>query len=684
MRMKSVVLICTLALAVPALAQTSNKPATGSSGFDLGQLDTTANPCVDFYQYACGGWRAKNPLPADKSRYGRYDEMAERNREKLRTILEEVSKPGAAKNAVEKQVGDYYAGCMNEDLANKKGAQPLQPYLQRIAGIKDRKGLIETIAWLHLNGIGALFNFSSGSDFRNANQVIAHVDQGGIGLPDRDYYLKDDAKNKERRAKYVEHVQKMFELLGENPDKATADAAKVMAIETELARASMDRISRRNPKNLDHKMKMDELVGGAPNFEFATYFKASGVSKFTDLNNVSPGFFKDVNAVIEKTPIDDWKTYLRWRVVRRAAPRLSSEFVNEDYRFNSAYMRGTKEMEVRWKRCVRATDNDLGEALGKLFVERYFGPEGKQKMRELVDNVTAAMAQAIQEVDWMSPQTKEKALVKLKALRKEKLGFPEKYRDYSNVKISRDDLLGNFIRATQFEVKRDYAKIGKPLDRSEWGMTPPTVNAYYDPQGAEIVFPAGILQPPMFDLNADDAYSYGAIGRVVGHELTHGFDDEGRKFDPEGNLTDWWTEADAKAFEERASCIEKQYEEYSPVNDENGKPIYLKGKLTLGENTADVGGVRMAFNAYMKSLEGKERKIIDGFTPEQRFFLGYAVSRCENVTDQTARLLIDTDPHAPGKFRLIGAVSNHPAFWKAFSCKPSDPMVRGEKACKVW
>jgi putative endopeptidase len=677
--MRAIAALLMLCLAIPGFAQSN-----GKNGFDLGQLDTSADPCVDFYQYACGGWRAKNPLPPDKSRFGRYDEMAERNREKLRTILEEVSKPGAKKSALEKQVGDYYAACMNEDLANKKGAMPLQPYLQRIAAIKDKPGVIATVAALHADGISALFNFFSNSDLKNANMVIANVDQGGIGLPDRDYYLKDDAKNVERRAKYLEHMQKMFQLLGDAPEVAAGNAEAVMAIETELARASMDRVSRRNPKNLDNKMKLDELIAAAPNFDFPLYLKAARAPKFTEVNSFSPSFFKGVDPVIAKTSVNDWKTYLRWRVVRRAAPRLSNDFVMEDYRFNSEYMRGTKEIEPRWKRCVRSTDNDLGEALGKLFVERYFGPEGKQKMRELVDNVTVAMGQAIKDVDWMAPETKEKALVKLKALRKEKLGFPDKYRDYSSVKIRRDDFLGNFMRSTQFEVMRDHAKIGKPLDRTEWGMTPPTVNAYYDPQGAEIVFPAGILQPPMFDLTADDAYSYGAIGRVVGHELTHGFDDEGRKFDPQGNLTDWWTEADGKAFEERASCIEKQYEEYSPVNDENGKPIYLKGKFTLGENTADVGGVRMAFNAYMKSLEGKERKTIDGFTPEQRFFLGYAVSRCENVTDQTARLLIDTDPHAPGKYRLIGAVSNHPEFWKAFSCKPGQPMVRGDKACKVW
>ena len=680
MRMKSAVVLCCMTLSVMMFAQ--DKPANGSSGFDLGQLDTTANPCVDFYQYACGGWRAKNPLPADKSRYGRYDQMAERNREKLRTILEEVSKPGGAKNAVEKQVGDYYAACMDEATANKNGTAPLQPYFKRIAAIKDRTSLIETIAWLHLNGVGALFNFGSSPDLKNASQVIANVDQGGISLPDRDYYLLD--KHAERRAKYVEHVQKMFELLGDKTDDAAANAKKVMAIETELAKAAMDRTLRRDPKNLDHKMKTDELLASAPNFEFARYFKASGSPQFSELNNVNPEFFKQINNTLANTPIEDWKTYLRWRVTRRSAPFLSKDFVDEDYRFNSAYMRGTKEMEVRWKRCVRATDNDLGEALGKLFVERYFGPEGKQKARELVNNVMLALEQGIKEVDWMTPATKEKAVFKLHKLSTKKLGFPDKYRDYSSVKIARNDYHGNAMRANAFETKRDYAKIGKPLDRTEWGMTPPTVNAYYDPQGAEIVFPAGILQPPMFDLNADDAYSYGAIGRVIGHELTHGFDDEGRKFDPDGNLTDWWTEEDSKNFDAKVSCIEKQYEEYSPVNDEKGNPIYLKGKFTLGENTADVGGVRMAFNAYMKSLEGKERKEIDGFTPEQRFFLGYAVSRCENVTDQTSRLLVETDPHSPGKFRLIGAVSNQPAFWKAFGCKVGDPMVRGEKACKVW
>jgi putative endopeptidase len=679
--MRTFLVMRILAMAVVAFGQAPGKPSDTKSGFDLSRLDTAANPCVDFYQYACGGWRAKNPLPPDKSRYGTYDEMAERNRERLRTILEEAAKPSPRQTAVTKQVGDYYTACMDETTTNGKGAAPLQPYLQRIAAMRDTRGMIEAVAWLHTNGVPALFEFGSSPDLKNPNSVIATVDQGGFSLPDRDYYLVE--RHAERLAKFTEHVQKMFELLGDTPQAAAANARTVVTIETALAKASMDRTLRRDPKNLDHKMTVDQLIASAPRAEFPSFFKASGSPAFSELNNANPDFFKHLNTLIETTPVEGWKTYLRWWVLRRSAPALADAFVNEDYRFNGAYMRGTKEMEARWKRCVRATDIDLGEALGQLFVERYFGPEGKQKTRELVNNVLLALEQNIKDVDWMSPPTKEKAVQKLHKISTRKLGFPEKYRDYSSVKIVRDDYLGNVIRSRAFAITRDYAKIGRPLDRSEWGMSPPTVNAYYDPQGAEIVFPAGILQPPMFDLHADDAYSYGAIGRVIGHELTHGFDDEGRKFDADGSLTDWWTESDARKFEERASCIEKQYSEYSPVKDEKGNPIYLKGKLTLGENTADNGGVRMALSAYLKSLEGKERKTVDGFTPEQRFFLGYAVSRCENVTDQNSRLLVETDPHSPGKFRLIGPLSNMPEFQKAFSCKVGDPMVRAD-ACRVW
>jgi endothelin-converting enzyme/putative endopeptidase len=446
----------------------------------------------------------------------------------------------------------------------------------------------------------------------------------------------------------------------------------------------MDRTARRDPANLDHKTTHAALVAAVPHLELATYFQATGAPPFDELNDVNPAFFEAVDGLMDSIPLDQWRTYLDWRVIRWAAPRLSKPFVDEDFRFNSQYMRGVKAPEARWKTCVRQVDRDLGEASGRLFVERYFGPEGKQRMRTLVDNVVGALEGGIREVDWMSDVTRQKALAKLARIRTAKLGFPDTYRDYSPVRIDRDDFLGNAVRSARFEARRTYDKIGKPLDRTEWGMTPPTVNAYYDPQAGEIVFPAGILQPPMFDLAADDAYSYGAIGRVVGHELTHGFDDEGRKFDADGNLTDWWTPADASAFESRASCIEKQYGEYSPVNDASGQPIHLKGKLTLGENTADNGGLRMAYRAYLKSLAHGKRTVVDGFTPEQRFFIGYGVSRCENVTDDLSRMLVDVDPHSPGRVRLIGAVSNMPEFWQAFSCKPGQPMVRGDKACRVW
>jgi endothelin-converting enzyme/putative endopeptidase len=664
----------------PALAQTSPP----RSGFDLSQLDPSANACVDFYQFACGGWRAKNPLPDDKARWGRYDEMAERNREKLRAILEEAAASSPTRSPLARQVGDYYASCVDESAADRKGTEPIAPYLDRVERLETRTDLMKAIAALHRDGVTALFGFSSQPDLRNASMVMAAMDQGGLGLPDRDFYLKPDPKNVERRAKYVEHVQKMFELAGSSPGRAKEAAATVMRIETALAQASMDRVARRDPKNLDHRMTRDELLHLAPALQLDSYLSATTAPPFDVLNNANPAFFSSVNRLVDQTPLAEWKTYLAWRVLRWAAPRLSTPLIEEDFRFNGQYKRGTKVREARWKTCVRSVDRDLGEASGRLFVERYFGPEGKEKMREIVTNVMAALEESIRQVDWMSEPTRQKALAKLAKISTAKLGFPEKYRDYSTIDIKADDLLGNVARSARFEADRTWAKIGKPLDRTEWGMTPPTVNAYYDPQAAEIVFPAGKLQPPMFDLASDDAYAYGAIGRVVGHELTHGFDDEGRKYDADGNLTDWWTPADAAAFEQRASCIERQYAEYSPVNDAAGKPILLNGKLTLGENTADNGGVRMAYRAYMKSLAGKPRSMVDGFTPEQRFFIGYGVSRCENITADLSRVLVDTDPHSPGKFRLIGAVSNNPEFWEAFSCKPGQPMVRAEKACRVW
>jgi putative endopeptidase len=654
-----------------------------AQGFDLTQLDRTADPCTDFYQFACGGWQAKNPLPADKARYNRYEEMGVANQEKLRAILEAAAKPGAKRSAVEREVGDYYAACIDEAAAEKKKAQPIAVYMDRIAAVKNGEQLIRMVAELNANGIPALFGFSPASDLHDARRVVAEVDQGGLSLPDRDYYLATDPKAVERRQKFVEYVAVMFELLGESKEQSAADSKSILELETHLAKASMDRTARRDPANLDHTMTTAQFDQLAPQFHLADYAKAAGAPKFTAMNVASPDFFKQVSLDLTTLPLEQWKLYLRWKTLRRMAPMLSADFVQQDFNFNQKYMRGTKAMEPRWKRCVRSVDSQLGEASGHIFVDRYFGPEGKQKIREIVDNVMGQLERSIREAEWMSPQTKDKALVKLKKISTAKLGFPEKYRDYSSITIKPDDFAGNYMRTSRFDAQYEANKIGKPVDKTQWDMTPPTVNAYYDPQKAEIVFPAGILQPPMFDLKADDAYGYGAIGRVAGHELTHGFDDEGRKFDSDGNLVDWWQPADQKEFEERAGCIADQYSHYSPVDDGNGKPLYLNGKLTLGENVADNGGLRMAYAAYMKAHAGEEAKTMDGFTPAQRVFLGYAISRCENVTPEMSRLLVVTDPHSPGKFRLIGPVVNMPEFQEAFSCKQGQAMVP-LKRCKVW
>jgi putative endopeptidase len=671
-------------LSLGASAQQSSTPNGNANKYvDVSILDTTADPCVDFYQYACGGWRKANPVPSDKVVWNRYGEMAERNRDLMHKILQEAAKPGK-KSAVEKQVGEFYSSCMDETAANAAGRKPVEPRMAKIAAIKDRQGLIKMVAELHGDGITAIFGFDAQPDLHDAKRIIADLDQGGLGLPDRDDYLKTDPRSVDRRAKYVEHMTKMFELLGDQPGVAAANAQTVLKLETELAKASLDRVSRRDPKNLDHRMKLDAVNTMAPNFEFATYLKASGAPQFSELNVSVPKFFQEVNTALT-APVEEWKTYLRWRVARSAAPWLSKEFVDENFRFNLAYLRGAKELEARWKRCTAAADARLGEALGKLFVEQHFSPEGKTKMLELITQVRKVMAENIKTLDWMSDATKAKALEKLAAVRSEKIGYPDKYRDYSSIKIAKNDLLGNVWRLNRFEVAHTLSKIGKPVDLTEWGMSPPTVNAYYHPMFSEIVFPAGMLQPPMFSAEYDEARNFGAVGRVAGHELGHGFDDQGRKFDKDGNLTDWWTAEDAKRFDERASCIEKQYSEYVAVKDpKTGEEVKLNGKLTLGENTADNGGLRMAYYAYKAATKGKPEQTVEGFTPDQRFFLSYAASRCENLTDQQARLAAQTGVHSPGKYRLLGPVSNMPEFWQAFGCKKGQPMVRAENACKVW
>ena len=534
---------------------------------------------------------------------------------------------------------------------------------------------------MHRHGIAALFAFYPMPDMHDSSLTIANLDQGGLTLPDRDYYLKDDAKSVETRQKYVEHVQKMFELAGDKPDAAAAEAKTVLTVETGLAKASMDRTERRDPKKRDHLMQVTEIAAAAPNFELTQYFTDNSSPKFTSLNVGNPDFFKEVNQQLNATPLDDWKTYLRWRTLNTYAPTLSKPFVDEDFDFSRKYMAGQKEIEPRWKRCVRSTDHNLGMALGELYVDKVFGPDNKARTLKMVQAIEQSMHTDIGQLTWMSDTTKQQAYEKLQAI-VNNIGYPDKWRDYSSVVVARDDYAGNVTRAASFEVKRQYNKIQKPTDRKDWSMTPPTVNAYYRPPMNDINFPAGILQPPFYGNNMDDAVNYGAIGVVIGHELTHGFDDQGRKYDAEGNLKDWWTPADAKAFEERADCTAKEYSSFVAVKDDKGE-VHLNGRLTLGENTADNGGLKLAYMALMNIIGNTQVKPIDGFTPEQRFFIAYGQIWCQNVTDQQARLLAITDPHSPGRWRVDGAVQNSAGFQEAFGCKAGQPMVR-EPACRVW
>ncbi|MGH9641090.1 MAG: M13 family metallopeptidase, partial [Terriglobales bacterium] len=595
-------------------------------------------------------------------------------------ILTEAEAPGKH-SAIETMVGDYYGSCMDESLIEKRGTAPLLPELEKIDGIKNNTGLIQVIASMHRDGTPALFAFYAQPDMHDSNETIAVLDQGGITLPDRDYYIKDDPKSVETRQKYVEHVQKMFELAGDKPEAAAAEAKTVLAVETGLAQASMDRTARRDPKNRDHKMTVGTIAETAPNFDLTVYFADNGSPKFSSLNVGNPEFFKQVNEQLNKVSLADWKTYLRWKTINEYADTLTKAFVDEDFQFNGKYMSGQQEIEPRWKRCVKSTDRSLGMALGKLYVDRTFGAEGKERTLKMVQAIESAMKEDIGELNWMSDTTKKKAYEKLNAI-VNNIGYPDKWRDYSSVVIKRDDYAGDVQRAAAFEVHRVYSKIDKPTDKKDWGMTPPTVNAYYRSSMNDINFPAGILQPPFYGKSMDDAANYGAIGVVIGHELTHGFDDQGRKFDADGNLHDWWTPEDGKAFEERASCTANEYSNFVSVKDDKGE-VKLNGRLTLGENTADNGGLKLAYMALTNTIGNTPIKQIDGFTPQQRFFLSFAQIWCQNVTDQQARKLALTDPHSPGRWRVNGSVQNSAGFQQAFGCKASQPMV-SENACRVW
>jgi putative endopeptidase len=670
---------CTVAVVVALFLSLASAQQTATEKhepvLDITSMDRTVDPCVDFFQYSCGGWIKNNPIPPDQSSWDTYSKMQDENRARLRGILEAAAAPDPNRSVVNQKIGDYYASCMDEKAMEAKGAQPIQPGLDRIEKINSKAELADLAASMVDDNI--FFDFSSMQDLHDASQVIAGADQGGLGLPDRDYYVKQDAKSEELRKAYVAHVQKMFELLGDPAATAATEAQTVMRIETALAKGSMTRVERRDPKALDHKMTNVELEKITPDFGWQVYFTKVGMPSLSSLNVASPFFFKTLNEQIEKESLPDWKVYLRWHLVHAYAPHLSSPFLNENFVFYGKTLRGQQELQPRWKRCTEAVDGYLGEALGQAYVAKYFPPEAKQQALKMVKQIETAMEQDINTLSWMSPATKQQALVKLHAMAN-KIGYPDKWRDYSKLEILRGDEVGNVERSKQFEFNRQLAKIGKPVDRGEWGMTPPTVNAYYDPQMNDINFPAGVLQPPAFDPNSDAAPNYGDTGGTIGHELTHGFDDEGRQFDAKGNLTDWWTPEDAKQFETRAACISDQYSSYTIIDD-----IKINGKLTLGEDTADLGGLILAWMAWQADTEGQKLEPLDGLTPAQRFFVGYGQSWCGQTRDETKRLRATVDPHSPEKYRTNGVVSNMPEFQEAFHCKAGSPMVNATR-CRVW
>jgi putative endopeptidase len=672
-----------LVVGLPLQFVVGQAPSTVQTGRGvyLKFIDTSVKPCQDFYQYANGNWLANNPIPAERASWGAGAELSEKNLEVIHQILEEAARDTKApKGSPRRKVGDFYRSGMDEARIEAEGVKPLAAEFARIEAVKDVPTLQDALAHLHRFNVNPAFNFFAYQDYKNSTRIIAWLYQGGLGLPNRDYYTKEDERSKEIRTQYVAHIAKMFELLGDKPEQAQAQAKTVMEMETRLARSSMTPVEERDPAATYHKMTLAELNALTPGLQWNRYFRGVGLTDPGDINVAQPVFYKEVGQMMTGVPIADWKTYLRWALINSQAPRLSSAFVNEDFNFYGRVVRGTKELRPRWKRINSAIDSGLGEALGQLYVERAFSPQAKARALEMVMNLKAALRDRIKALDWMSEATRQQALKKLDAINV-KVGYPDKWRDYSALNIDNGPYVLNAMRADEFEFQRNLNKIGKPIDRTEWGITTPTVDAYYNPNFNEIVFPAGILQPPFFDPAADDATNYGGVGSVIGHELTHGFDDQGRQFDAEGNLRNWWTAEDEKNYNARAQIVETQYNEFIPLES-----LHINGKLTLGENIADLGGLKIAYLAFQKSLEGKPRpQPIDGFTPEQRFFLAFAQNWRRNTRPETLRLMLLSDPHSPPRFRVNGPVSNMPEFFEAFGCKPGDPSVRAENIqVKIW
>jgi len=662
--------------------------------FDPTAPDKTLDPCDDFYKFACSKWQSANPIPADQVFWSTGSGLQLWNETVLRETLEAASKSDSSRNAVHQKIGDYWAACMDENGIEAAGLKPLQPELARIAALKSKKDITLEIAHIHHLYPGAwqggdnqtnaaFFGFSGNQDFDDASQVVAFIDQGGLSLPNRDYYLKTDDKSKEILAKYRTHIQKMFSLAGEPEAQAAADAGTVLELETAMAENQMDNVKRRDPKNINNKMTLAQVRELAPSIDWDAYLKAVHAPATEHYIVTSPDFFRGEEKLLTQHPLEHWQTYMRWQVIHLSAPYMTKALADENWNFFAHTLAGAEEQQPRWRRCVRAADRDLGEALGQAYVDRAFPPESKARMIQLVHSIEAALNSDIQSLSWMSPATKEQAIVKLKGI-EDKIGYPSHWRDYSRVTIVRDSYLNNVGQASSVEFERFVAKIGKPVDRAEWGMTPPTINAYYDPQLNTINFPAGILQPPFFDPTQDDAVNYGAIGMIIGHEIIHGFDDQGRKFDAKGNLRDWWTADDGKKYDERGKCISDEYTQDVPSA---GEGVKQNGLLTQGEDTADNGGIHLALAALESSLkqQGKslDDKGADGWTYRQRFFLSHAYEWCVNIRPQIARVIVTTDPHSLPLFRIDNVESNMPEFQQAFGCKAGQHMVRAN-ACRVW
>jgi putative endopeptidase len=643
-------------------------------------MDTTVSPAVDFFEYADGTWLKNTEIPAAFSGWGSFYVLRDNNLNKIKGILADLgTKADYPKGSSEQFVGDFYYTGMDSANIEKQGFKPIEKDLAEVNSITDLKGFYKELVYIQLGYSNPLFAFGSGADAKNSKQNIGQIEQSGLGLPDRDYYLKDDDNTKTIRDKYVSLLKESFVLIGYDADKAANAANSILALETQLAKASMSRVDQRDPQKIYHKMTVKELVSLSPDFEWNDYFTLTGVPEPGDINVAEPDFIKEISNIVKTTPVETLKEYLKWNIIRSAAPYLSDAFVQANFEFYGKALNGTKEMQPRWKRVLGTIDGHIGMELGKLFVKQYFPPNAKQRALELVHNLMASLKVRIENLQWMSPETKQKASEKLAAFTV-KIGYPDKWKDYTGLDINRESYFGNILNASIFETKKDLAKIGKPVDKTEWGMTPQTVNAYYNPQNNEIVFPAGILQPPFFDKDADDAINYGGIGAVIGHEMTHGFDDEGRQFDADGNMKDWWTAQDGEKFDQRADRIVNQFDNYTAVDT-----LHVNGHLTEGENIADLGGINVSFDAFKSTEEFKGGKPIDGFTPAQRFFLSFANIWKIKDRPERLKLRVKVDPHSPEHYRVIGPLSNTPAFWDAFNVKPGDPMrMMDDKLVNIW